>query len=43
MIVNDSELTFNDLPARAIKVTVAGRNSKGGESAPSAPVNGTVP
>jgi len=44
VIVTDSEVTLTDIPSGiAIKVTVSGRNSKGGESAPSTPVNGTVP
>jgi hypothetical protein len=43
-IVNDSEVTYDDLTSgAAIKVTVSGRNSKGGESAETAPVNATVP
>jgi hypothetical protein len=35
VIVSESEVTFNDLSAGAVKVTVASRNSKGGESGPS--------
>jgi hypothetical protein len=43
-IVHDaSEVTFNDLPPGQVKITVAARNSKGGESAASAPVTATVP
>jgi hypothetical protein len=42
-IVNESEATFNDLAPGPVKITVTARNSKGGESAPSAPVSGTVP
>ncbi len=43
-IVSESEVMFNDLPAgTAIKVTVSGRNSKGGESAATPSVNATVP
>ena len=43
-IVHDaSEVTFNDLPPGQVKITIAARNSKGGESAPSAPVTATVP
>jgi hypothetical protein len=42
-IVRDaSEVTFNDLPPGQVKITVAARNSKGGESAPSDPVTATV-
>jgi len=44
VIVTDSEATITDIPAATqIIVTVSGRNSKGGESAPSAAGNGTVP
>ena len=44
VIVTDSEATITDIPAATqIIVTVSGRNSKGRESAPSTPVNGTVP
>jgi hypothetical protein len=43
-IVHDaSEVTFNDLPPGQVKITIAARNSKGGESAASEPVNTTVP
>jgi hypothetical protein len=42
-IVSESEVTYNDLPAGSVKITVASRNSKEGESAATAPVNGTVP
>ena len=42
-IVSESEVTFNDLPPGPVKITITSRNSKGGESAASAPVNGTVP
>jgi hypothetical protein len=44
VIVKESEATFIDLAVgTAIKVTVSSRNSKGGESAPSAPATATVP
>jgi hypothetical protein len=44
IIVSESEVTLNDLTSgTAVKVTVAGRNSKGGESAATAPVSATVP
>lgn len=44
MIVNESEATISDLAAgTAIKLTVASRNTKGGESAASPPVSATVP
>ena len=44
LIVNDSEVTISDIPSGTqIIVTVTGRNSKGGESGPTDPVNGTVP
>jgi hypothetical protein len=44
VIVNESEATLTDLTSgTAVKVTVASRNNKGGESAASAPVNATVP
>ena len=44
VIVNESEATISDLAAvTAIKVTVASRNTKGGESGASAPVGATVP
>jgi hypothetical protein len=43
VIVSESEVTFNDLAPGTVKITIASRNSKGGESAASAPVNGTVP
>jgi len=39
VIVSESKITFNDLAPGAVKVTIASRNSKGGESAAS----GTVP
>jgi hypothetical protein len=43
-IVTESEAALNDLiSGTPIQVTVAGRNSKGGESAPAAPVSATVP
>lgn len=43
-IVNESEVTFSDIPSgTAVKVTVSSRNSTGGESAATAPVNATVP
>jgi hypothetical protein len=43
-IVHDaSEVTFNDLPPGQVKITIAARNSKGGESAASDPVTATVP
>ena len=43
-IVSESEGTLSDLAAgAAIKVTIRSRNSRGGESAPSAPASGTVP
>ena len=42
-IVSESEVTFNDLPPGPVKIAIASRNSKGGQSAASAPVNGTVP
>jgi hypothetical protein len=35
--------TSNDLPAGPVKITIAARNSNGGESAPSDPVTATVP
>jgi len=34
---------MNDLPPGQIKITIAARNSKGGESAASDPVTPTVP
>jgi hypothetical protein len=34
---------INDLPPGPVKITIASRNSKGGESAASDPVDGTVP
>jgi hypothetical protein len=44
IIVSESEVTLNDLTSgTAVKVTVAGRNSKGGESAGTAAVSATVP
>ncbi len=44
VIVSDSEVTISDIPAGTqVIVTVCGRNSKGGESSPTPPVNGTVP
>ena len=44
LIVTDSEATITDIPSGTqIIVTIAGRNSKGGESGPSAPLNTTVP
>jgi hypothetical protein len=43
VIVSESEVTFNDLAPGGVKITIASHNSKGGESAASAPVNGTVP
>ena len=42
-IINDSEVTYNDLPPGPVKKTITSRNSKGGESAPRAPVSATVP
>jgi hypothetical protein len=43
-IVTDSEAALNDLTSgSAIEATVAGRNSKGGESAATAAVGATVP
>ncbi|MEY2519114.1 MAG: hypothetical protein QOF24_873, partial [Verrucomicrobiota bacterium] len=42
-IVSESEATFNDLAPGPVKITIASRNSKGGESGPSAPASGTVP
>jgi hypothetical protein len=42
-IVRESDVTFNDLPAGGVKITISSRNAKGGESAATAPVNGTVP
>jgi hypothetical protein len=42
-IVSESEATYNDLAPGPVKITVTARNSKGGESAPSAPVTATVP
>jgi hypothetical protein len=36
-IVTESEVTFGDLPPGPVKITIASRNSKGGESGPSAP------
>ena len=42
-IVTESEATYSDLPPGPVKVTVASRNSKGGESAPCDPVSATVP
>jgi hypothetical protein len=42
-IVGESEVTYNDLPPGPVKITIASRNSKGGESAASAPVSATVP
>jgi hypothetical protein len=43
VIVTDSEVTFNDLAPGPVKITITSRNSKGGESGPSATVSGTVP
>lgn len=44
IIVSESEATISDVPSgTAVKVTVAGRNSKGGESSATAPVEATVP
>jgi hypothetical protein len=44
VIVTDSEVTISDIAAGTqIIVTVSGRNSKGGESGATPPVNGTVP
>jgi hypothetical protein len=43
-IVHDaSEVTFTDLPPGQVKITIAARNSNGGESAASDPVTATVP
>jgi hypothetical protein len=43
-IVEESEHTFTGLPSGTdFKVEVTARNSKGGESGPSAPASGTVP
>jgi hypothetical protein len=42
IVHEESDTTLTDLPPGLVKVTVAGRNSKGGESAPSAPVTATV-
>lgn len=42
-IVDESEVTYNDLPPGPVKITVTSRNSNGGESAASDPVNATVP
>jgi hypothetical protein len=42
-IVNDeSEAMFSNLPPGQVKITIAGRNAKGGESAASEPVTATV-
>jgi hypothetical protein len=44
IIVTESEATITDIPSgTAVKATVSGRNSKGGESAATDPVNATVP
>jgi hypothetical protein len=44
IIVSESEATVSDIPTGTqVKVTVSGRNSKGGESAATDPVNATVP
>ena len=44
VIVNESEATLTDLTSgTAVKITVASRNTKGGESAASPPVSATVP
>jgi hypothetical protein len=42
-IVSESEASANNLPPGPVKITVTARNSKGGESAASAPVTATVP
>jgi hypothetical protein len=44
IIVTESEVAVNDIDsATPITVTVSSRNSKGGESSPTDPVNATVP
>ena len=44
IIVTESEVTVSDIDsATPIRVTVSSRNSKGGESSPTDPVNATVP
>ncbi|HEV2806571.1 MAG TPA: fibronectin type III domain-containing protein [Chthoniobacterales bacterium] len=43
IIHSESEVTYTDLPPGPIRATVSSRNSDGGESAPSDPVDGTVP
>jgi hypothetical protein len=43
IIHDESEVTFNDLPPGPVKITIAARNSDGGESAASVPVTATVP
>jgi hypothetical protein len=43
VIVSESEVTFNDLAPGTVKITIASRNSKGGESGPTSQVNATVP
>jgi hypothetical protein len=42
IVHEESDVTFTDLSPGPIKISVTSRNSKGGESAPSAPVNATV-
>jgi hypothetical protein len=42
IIYEQSEAMFSNLPPGQVKITIAGRNSKGGESAPSEPVTATV-